>query len=121
MYRQFRLMKLTAQFIPSNPNTAGGQLAIGIDSDVFAGSPSSYGNVIRHRASAFMPIFQEGSFVWTPSNSRDREDKNSLATTHTEDTLSQGVLQIYSTNTLANNAPLGTLWLQATICFSMPS
>lgn len=121
MYRQFRLQKLTVQFIPSVPNTAGGQVGLGVDSDPLAGSPNNFGNVIRHKASCFTPIFQESMLVWTPSNSREREDKHCLPLTHTEDMLSPGVLQIFSQNTIAASGNLGSLWLEATMVYSMPS
>lgn len=121
MYREWKLLRLTCKYLPAVNNTAAGQVAMGIDPEVMAGTPGGFGAVVRHRCNLFDALWNDASFTWSPSTSRDREEKFTSSTTHSEGELSFGVLQIYSSNSLASGAAVGSLLMDVDVLFTNPN
>jgi len=111
-YRQFILNKLTVEWVPYVSNTNGGQVAIGVDPEPLSNLPGSLQNVNRHRGSVFTDIQALGKTSMYMSKWEQNPPKKVLAGvagTRTEDDVSTGCLQIYSSNTLAAGALIGSI------------
>lgn len=120
MYREFRISKLAVRFMPSANNTAGGQISMGVDPEVLVGVPGNHGAIIRHRFNTFDAIWNDTSFAWLPTTTRDREEKFTTTAAHGEEEMSFGVLQVYSQNTLSSGASIGSILLDLDVTFTNP-
>lgn len=123
LYREFRLLKLTIDWVPRVGSTSAGEVAIAIDRDPRAGL-ASQAVIVRRNPFLQTDIKVPAALEWTPTDSKDREWRycfnTTVVNTRPEEHLSFGVLLIASNNDLANGAIIGDLFINAWAEFAIP-
>jgi len=121
LYREFRIKKITVDWVPRVGSTSAGDCAACIDRDPRAGT-TTQSSIVRKN-----PFFQTdyklpACLEWTPVDSRDREWRYTVPGTPTrpEETLSFGALLFTSTNDQAINAPIGDLFINIWADWAVP-
>jgi len=118
IYRQFVINSLKFRFIPYISTSNSGQIALGVDPEPFAGSPTGIGSVARHRGHLFCGLNEgEVSGNYSQAWELSPPKKIGLATGRTEDDYSVGVLQIYSFNSLATSVVIGSMEVTLDVTF----
>lgn len=118
-YREFYLNSITVTFISNTGDATGGSLAVGVDPDEQAGTPTSFGDVVRHNCSFFADIKGGGEFTYRPR--ADQKDKKFISNnSRTEGDLSFGLLQAYSTNGVPTSTNIANLMVVVDITFIGP-
>jgi hypothetical protein len=118
-FRYFKVNQLVVSFQPSVASTATGTVVIGVDPDPNATAASTIGQVIRHEPSALGDIKDPHTIVWTPGDNAESIDKlcNTAGLTTAPSTISDGVIQLYTSATSILSGAIGVLIVQADIEF----
>lgn len=123
LYRSFYINSIGVTFVPYVSTSNGGNIGIGFDPDPEAGTPSSLGQVVRHRVSRMGDIQQQFTLVYSPRIDRRTEPLYTLnSATRDETALSFGVLQIASYNTVgaSPSGNIGSLLLELDVTLVGP-
>lgn len=115
LYRQFIINKLVFKWVPNQPFTTGGTLALGVDSSPLAGLPGSFGAIVHHNPSLMLDIKAPGTITFIPSKKDARYTATSAGVD--EDEVSYGQLQMYSSNTCLASSLIGLLWVELDVTF----
>jgi len=121
LYREFRITKITIDFVPRVASTVSGEVAVAIDRDPQAGLAGQQVLVRRN------PFFQTDLKVpacleWTPIDSKDREWRyTTLGTSRSEEFVSFGALLVATNNSgLVQGSIFGDLFINAWAEFAVP-
>lgn len=124
LYREFRITKITIDWVPRVGSTAAGEVAIAVDRDPRSGL-STQAVVVRRNPFFQTDIKVPACLEWTPVDSKDREWKYTalvgLGGARPEENVSCGVLLISSNNDLASGAVIGDLFINAWAEFAVPA
>lgn len=119
LYRQFRINRLVVKFVPNQPFTSGGSVGMGVDTSAVAGFPGGFGQIVHHNPSFLCDVKSAAQLTYIPSKKDPRYTL--LASGTTEDELSYGQVQLYSSNTLPAGAPVGLLWFELDVTLIGPT
>jgi len=123
LYREFRITKITVDWVPRVGSTAAGEVAVAIDRDPRSGL-APQGTVIKRNPFFQTDIKNPACLEWTPIDSKDSEWRytllSTLGGTRPEENLSFGALLIASNNDLPNGAIIGDLFLNVWAEFAVP-
>lgn len=120
LYREFRLVKLTVDFVPRVASTVSGEIAIAIDRDPQAGL-STQAVVVRRNPFLQTDLKVPACLEWTPVDAKDKEWKyTSIGAARSEEFLSFGKLLIATNNSLAVAEIVGDLFINAWAEFAVP-
>lgn len=122
MYRHFRLLKLKVTWVPTQPNTAGGCVALAFDADTNVPAVTDPGLVYQREVATLAHICTATEINWRAFSAKDREERyctvlNRTNATRPNEELSYGTLLVAGTNTLAANTAVGMLKLDFSIAF----
>lgn len=121
LYREYRITRLTIDFVPRVASTVSGEISISVDRDPQAGL-SAQSVVVRRN-----PFFQTDLKVpacleWTPVDSKDREWRyTTVGASRSEEFLSFGKLLIASNNSMISGDTIGDLFINAWAEFAVPA
>lgn len=119
LYRQFVINKLVVRFVPNQAFTAAGSIALGIDTSPLAGAPNDYGQVVHHNPSMLIDVKSQDQIVYVPTKNDPRYTNSGVGTS--EDELSYGVLQYFSTNNLGLGNAAGLMWFELDVTLMGPT
>ncbi len=120
LYREFRITKITVDWVPRVGSTAAGEVAVAIDRDPRAGL-TNQATIVRRNPFFQTDIKVPACLEWTPVDSKDREWRYTNNTgPRPEEVISFGVLLLASNNDLANAAGIGDLFINAWAEFAVP-
>jgi hypothetical protein len=122
LYREFKLISVKIDFVPSVSTTQGGSVAMGFDPDPYAGLPASYSDPTRHTISAMTDLQGKASLTYSPSVDQKIGVKyvSNAGATRPINELSYCTFQLYSSNSLGAGTVIGSLIVSATIRFIGP-
>lgn len=119
-FREWRMSKLTVDFVPLVASTVTGACAIAVDRDPHTGAPASLIEVIRRDPFVEVDIKQSGTLTWNPIDAEDRRYRYSIQSGRPIEFLSHGSLIVASANDQAIGQPIGRLFLNAWFEFAVP-
>jgi len=120
IYREFRVTKLTVDWVPRVGSTAAGEVSCCVDRDPRTGT-TLLANIVRRNPFFQTDIKLPACLEWKPVDSRDREWRYTAATaSRPEESLSFGVLLLASNNDLPINAIVGDLFVNVWAEFAVP-
>lgn len=125
LYRMFRIEDLKVYFRSSVPDSAYGNVGIGVDLSVNPGVPADYDAVIHHRPSVLCDLKDDADIRWN-SNYGQKKDPRFISNPAaegvqgTEDEMSFGNIQLFARNNLASAADIGLLMFDCTLTFIGP-
>jgi hypothetical protein len=122
LYREFKLINVRIEFVPSVSTTQGGAVAMGFDPDPYAGLPSSYSDPTRHTISAMTDLQSKATLNYSPTVDQKIGVKyvSNAGSTRPINEVSYSTFQLYSNNSLGAGAIIGSLIVSATLRFIGP-
>lgn len=119
LFREFRFLKVKADFVPRLGSTSAGIVACCVDRDPRAVQATT-STIIRKDPFFECDIKQPGSLTWVPVDDEDRRFRYCYDATRPIEFLSHGMLLITSSNDLANLAVVGELFMDVWIEYAIP-
>lgn len=121
LYRQFRLLSITVEYVPAVSSTDKGMIALGIDPAPLSGLPSGYSSVVRHSVAKMFDIKATASLTYKPALDAKKDPRYTNAMTgNSEDEYSFGVLQLFSQGNSVGAVGYGFLRFHFTVEFLGP-
>lgn len=121
IYRQFKVNRLSAQFVPFASTATSGAVAFGVDPDPSVVLPTTIGGCLRHRSSTLNDLMVKSGITYGPLLDGKKDPRYTIYQQgRTDDEMAFGVLQLYSVNSLAANATVGYMFITVDITFSGP-
>lgn len=120
IYREWRCLRLDCSFIPRVGSNAAGVIAVGVDRDPRAGTPSNTATVVRKDPFFEVDIKQPGMLTWTPLVEDDRRWRYVLDASRPLEFLSHGTVVGWSNNDQALAAIIGELFFNGWFEFAIP-
>lgn len=117
-FRQMTVLRLKVVFLPTAGLSTTGNFSAAIDPDPSVGVPGGLTNIVHHPNMFLVSINESASFEYRPYTDQMREYKYTLASSgRPEESLSAGVLQVFSQNNCASGVVCGTLLLEMDVGF----
>lgn len=122
MYRQFMLHNVKLSWIPYQPFTTAGSVALGVDQAVTATIPTQIGQVYRHNPSKLADIKVPVSIVWRAKEHAGKTEPKgtSLLAGLDEDAVSFGVAQWWIASNVASSPMLGLMEIDIDVTLLNP-
>lgn len=121
LYREFRIFRVSVQFVPYVSTTNSGTVAIGVDPDPSVGLPTSLGAPARHKASVITDLTEKAIVTYNPAMDGKTGNRFTFqATNRSDDEYSFGTVELFSNNSLANAASIGYVVFTVDVAFIGP-
>jgi thioesterase domain-containing protein len=117
-FANFKIHKFHMVFQPTLAYSSTGVLCMGVDPNPANGNAPSVSAIIKHIPSTLGDIKDRHELIWTPGDDQeDLDHYTNLGSVTAPASISQGTVQIFSTNSEANNAILGYFIVEVDIEF----
>lgn len=118
-YREFKILSVAFSYFSQVNDQTSGYLAMGVDPQVSAGTPTGRGAVVRHPVAVMGDIKDRYTMAYRPSIDGKVSPKyiSPSAGVTSSDELSYGTFQVYSANSGAAAALMGTIQFVVTVQF----
>lgn len=122
LYREFKLISFSFEFVPSVSTSQSGSIAFGFDPDPYAGLPGSYSDPIRHTVSCMSDLQAKCKLVYRPLIDKKVGPKyiSNASGTRPVDQISYNTFQVCSANSLPASTTVGAMIITATVNFIGP-
>lgn len=122
MYRQFMLHNVKISWVPYQPFTTAGSVALGVDQAVTATIPTAIGQVYRHNPSKLADIKVPVTIVWRAKEHAGKTEPKGTATLLglDEDAVSFGVVQWYISSNVPSSPMLGLMEIDIDVTLMNP-